>query len=173
LTACANRDIKAQEILYKRFHGYAMSIAMRYAHSEEEALEILNDSFLKIFRNIQKLDNHQSFTAWMKRIVINTAIDSCRKSKKFQKHESLENISESSVEITVLESMSAEDIMKIVQSLPGVLRIVFNLFVVEGYSHKEIAEKLEIAEGTSRAHLSIANRKLRQQLKILTEYSNE
>lgn len=149
-----------------------MNICLRYSKAEEEALEILNDGFLKVFQKIEKHDTERSFVAWFKRLMINTAIDHYRRNKRFYHHDELEQIRYIGNEAEIVSDLLAEDIMKVIQTLPDILRVVFNMYVIEGYAHKEIAKTLKIAEGTSRAHLSTANKMLREKLKKQYQFRN-
>jgi RNA polymerase sigma-70 factor (ECF subfamily) len=162
---CLKGNEKAMKIFYEHFHGFALSACMSYCENREDALEIMNDGFLKVFKNLNKIDNIESIKPWLRRIMINGAIDHYRKNIHKQSAELNENIAESNYgDESVYAKLSSEDIMKAIQSLPANYRVVFNLYAVEGYSHKEIGEMLSIAESTSRANLSLANGLLRQKL---------
>ena len=151
----------AQEKLYKHYYGFAMSIALRYCSSRENAKEVLNDSFLKVFLNIDNYNPDKNFEAWLKRIIVNTAIDRYRKEYKYNNEIPKENIYADSFEENIINNINAEDIIKIIQKLPESYRIVFNLYELEGYTHDEIAKELDINESTSRSILSRAKKKLR------------
>lgn len=138
-----------------------MSVALRYAHDEERAGEIYNDSFLKIFRNIRQFDPSRSFKTWLRRIIIHTVIDHYRKELKYQNHVQLNGHEEIYSYNDVLEKLSIDEIVDMIQTLPHILRIVFNMYELEGYSHDEIAKKLSIRSSTSRSCLTRAKRKLR------------
>lgn len=141
-----------------------MSICLRYSKTREEAVEIVNDGYVKIFTKIDKYTRGKSFKAWLRKIMVNSAIDYYR---KHEKHYHTVDISyakyESSYE-TVLEDLSAKEIMNAVQELPPSYRIVFNLFVIEGFKHKEIAAMLNISSGTSKSNLAVARSKLKRVL---------
>ena len=168
---CSRGDLKAQEHLYKKFYGYVLSISLRFSSSRDNALEIANDSFLKIFNNIGSFQAEKEFKAWVRRIVVNTAIDYYRKEKK--------NIAEISIDETfsefddesVLDKMNAEEIIKLINSLPMQYRYTFTLFEIEGFTHDEIAQQLGITPGTSRSNLTRAKKLLRQM--ILKHYEYE
>lgn len=167
INGCKKGRSKSQEELYKHFYGYAMSICLRYASNKEEAKEILNDSFLKVFSKLEQFDNKRSFRGWLRRIVINTAIDYYRRNEKHRGNYSIDDsfFEISETDENVIDKLSAEDIMKLVQSLPESYRMTFNLYEVEGYSHDEIGEKLNVPVGTSRSNLSRAKKQLRQMVK--------
>lgn len=161
IAGCKKGELKYQEMFYKHFYGYAMSACMRYAGNKEDALEIMHDGFVKIFNNLHKHNAGKSLTGWIRKIMVNTAIDHYRKNIKHQKLCDIEKAGELSDKISIYDKISAAEIVEMVQSLTPAYRIVFNLFAIEGYSHKEIAEKLQIAESTSRSNLFMANKKLR------------
>jgi RNA polymerase sigma-70 factor (ECF subfamily) len=154
----------AHELFYKRFYGYVMSIALRYSNHSEEAKEITNDSFVKAFQHLNRHDQQRSLKAWIRRIVVNTALDRLRKNKRELRQTDIQQTNIEAPDEGVLQQLSAEDIMRMVQSLSGPQRAVFNLFEIEGFSHEEIGEMLEIPVGTSKSHLARAKMKLRQMI---------
>ncbi|MCC5944758.1 MAG: sigma-70 family RNA polymerase sigma factor [Bernardetiaceae bacterium] len=152
-------------MLYKQYYGYAMSVCLRYSNHKEEAAEVLNDSFLKVFNKIHQYDPKKSFRGWLRRILINTSIDYYRRNEKHYYHSDVESAMAEEYDLNVLDKLSAEDIYKIIQKLPEIYRITFNLYEVEGYSHEEISQKLGVPAGTSRSNLSRAKQKLRELVK--------
>lgn len=154
----------AHELFYKRFYGYMMSIALRYSNHSEEAKEITNDSFVKVFQHLNRHDQQRSLKAWIRRIVVNTALDRLRKNKRELRKTDIQQTNIEAPEEGVLQQLSAEDIMRMVQSLSAAQRAVFNLFEIEGFSHEEIGAMLEIPVGTSKSHLARAKMKLRQMI---------
>lgn len=167
---CIQGKESAMKVFYEHFHSFAMSVCMGYADSREDALEMMNDGFLKIFKNLHKIENTETIKAWIRRVMVNTAIDYHRRSVKKQTTTLTENeVSQYYGDEDVYASLSSEEIIEAIQKLPQTYRTVFNLHVIEGYSHKEIGEQLHIAESTSRAHLSVANSLLR---KFLTKITN-
>ena len=164
IKACQTYDAKAQEQLYKKFYGYAMSISLRYATSREEASEVLNDSFLKVFQSVQKFDLEKPFKPWLSRIVVNTAISRFRKECKHQHAADIQDVDVENLDEDALDILSVEEIIQLLQKLPDLHRITFNMYELEGYSHKEIAEELGISEGTSRSNLSRAKSTLQKLL---------
>jgi RNA polymerase sigma-70 factor (ECF subfamily) len=163
---CLKGKESAMKKFYEHFHGYALSVCLSYCENRNDALEIMNDGFLKIFKNLDKIENIDRIKPWLRRIMVNVAIDHFRKNVKNQTSQLPENIIESNFgDVSVYAKLSSEDIMQAVQSLPTNYRLVFNLYAIEGYSHKEIGEMLKIAESTSRANLSLANGMLREKLK--------
>ena len=167
---CNEKDIRAQEQLYKLFYNYGMSIVVRYAHNLDLAGEIYNDGFLKVFNNIKYFNRKKSFKAWLRKILINTAIDCYRKEMKHSNQYEITTDEDCICSDSVVEKLNAEDIIKAIHELPHIYRIVFNLYEIEGYKHEEIAEKLKITKGTSRSCLSRAKSKLRKIIAIAYEF---
>jgi len=141
-----------------------MSICLIYSDNQEDAVEILNDGFMKIFKSIHKQKEPKALKSWLRRIMINTAIDHYRKNQKHRHHYDLDYVQHGSGEKEIYGNLAASEILALLQHLPTAYRTVFNLYVVEGYPHREIAEMLGISEGTSRANLSYANKELRKML---------
>lgn len=172
---CKNTNsIRAKEALYKHYYSYAMSISLRYAYSKNEAVMIINDSFMKVFDKIKSYDDSYSFKGWLRRIVINTAIDKYRRDKIHnEKTESvpLGNIIGNYED--AISKLTVEDIMSLLNDLSETQRLIFNLSEIEGYSHKEISKKLEIPVGTSRSYLYRAKSTLRELFKIKFGTSDE
>ncbi len=159
---CRKGDIRAQEKLYKTFYNYGMSIALRYSHNRYISGEIYNDSFIKVFKNLDKFNSNKNFKGWLRKIIIHTAIDNYRKELKHNNHDEL-NIHEKDFYYTdVIEKLNTDDIIRLIQSLPHLNRIVFNMYELEGYKHEEIAGILNISQSTSRSCLTRAKSKLRQ-----------
>ncbi len=160
ISACRQNNPKAQRALIKLFYGYVKSIALRYAGSSMPADEIINDSFLKVFNNLSKYDDSKPFKAWLRVITINTATDYYRKNKKDQMVDEPMNTSTPDCSEDQISRLSAEEILALIQQLSPAYRMVFSLYVIDGYSHKEIAEILGIKEGTSKSNLQDARHKL-------------
>ena len=142
------------------FLSYARNICFPYISNKEEAEEVINDGFLKIFNNLNKYDHSRPFKAWFKAIVINTAIDHYRKNIKNFDEVNIDYVDVEYTGADIVSKISADEILALVQKLPVSYRLVFNLYVVEGYSHREIADMLNIKEGTSKSNLRDARRKL-------------
>lgn len=163
---CLKGKESAMKKFYEHFHSFALSVCLSYCENRDDALEIMNDGFLKVFKSLDKVENIERIKPWLRRIMINVAIDHFRKNIKNQTTQLPENIVEPNFgDTSVYAKLSSEDIMEAVQSLPTNYRLVFNLYAVEGYSHKEIGEMLKMAESTSRANLSLANGLLREKLR--------
>jgi RNA polymerase sigma factor (sigma-70 family) len=150
------------------FYAYGMSITLRYAESRNEGAQILNDAFLKVFEHIGSYDTRRPFKPWFRRIVLNTAINHYHKTnrEKFRNHkEFTEEMSPEQESITT--GISYNELIGLVQKLSPGYRMVFNLYVIEGFTHEEIAEQLGIATGTSKSNLH----KAKQNLRVLLEKS--
>ncbi|MFN4006601.1 MAG: RNA polymerase sigma factor [Chitinophagaceae bacterium] len=160
---CANQR-KAQEQLYRHFYGFAMNIAMRYSRDEADAADIMSAAFIKVFKSIRNYDSNKgSLYAWIQRIVINEALDHIKGRSAFEAFE-LATVPEPAIDNKAIERMNAGEIMTMIQQLPPATHAVFVLYAVDGFNHREIAEKLGISEGTSKWHLSEARKQLQQQL---------
>jgi len=167
IKACIARERWAQRKLYEDFYGPLMGLCLRYANNQEDAMDILHDGYIKIFRHISRYQPGTSLIAWMRRIMVNTAIDYYRK-KTRRRTEDLEAAQGvASTDAGVVSNLSTEEILNCIQSLSPAYRSVFNLYVIEGYSHKEIGELLNITESTSRSNLVKARIKLREMLAVL------
>jgi RNA polymerase sigma factor (sigma-70 family) len=167
--ACALNKRESQKILYSSFYGYAMAICDRYANRQEDAAEILNDGFLKVFREIHHYhpayaDVVSSFKGWLRKIMVYTAIDHFRKHQKHQMVTQLDDVVYQPVTASedAVDKLSYEEIIRSVQELSPGYRTVFNLFVIEGFSHDEIASQLGISTGTSKSNLSKARKQLQK-----------
>lgn len=163
LAGCARGDLRCQKLLYKRYYGLAMHLCLRYAASREEAAELLNDGFMKVFTNLRNRTGG-SFEGWLRRIMVNTAIDHFRRRQQHKPTLDLlyaENRADGT-DADAIAQLSAAEIMGFVQQLTPVCRMVFNLFVVDGYSHLEIGEQLGISEGASKSNLHKARLKLQR-----------
>ena len=167
---CKKNSTKAQKVLYKTYHSSLLGICMRYGKSKAEAEDILHIGMMKIYKNIGSFSGNGSFEGWMKRIIVNTAVDNFRKNHKHYYHENIDDISESAdLSDEISDNLAAKDILKTIQQLPPGYRLVFNLYAIEGFSHKEIARKLGISESTSKTQLLKARLKLQKMLLSLNE----
>lgn len=165
LAGCFTGDRKAQKLLYQQFYGFAMTIALRYSRDDMDAADIMSQAFVKIFRSIKSYDpNKGSLHAWIKKIVINEGLDHIKSRGRFSENVEIETVTEPAIRNDVLEQMGADEIMKLVQKLPPATHAVFILYAVEGFTHREIAEKINISEGTSKWHLSEARKTLQKQI---------
>lgn len=164
LDSCRNGDRMSQDRLYKEFYAYAMGICLRYSRTSDEAIEILNDGFIKIFSKLHLYSTGLSFNGWLRKIMINSAIDYFRRNEKHYYSLDISHVQHESLSETALDNLSAQEIISSIQRLPPSYRMVFNLFVIEGYQHEEIANQLNITVGTSKSNLAIARNKLKKML---------
>ncbi|MFO7891738.1 MAG: RNA polymerase sigma factor [bacterium] len=161
IKGCKRGKIESQQKLYMHYYGYAMSICLRYSKNKETAEEVLNDSFLKVFTKIKKYDIAYSFKSWLRKIIINTAIDHYRENSKSAGSIDINTQKLHNCTNKAVENLELEDMLTLLRKLSDIHRMVFNLYEMEGYSHKEIAGLLGVAEGTSRSYLKRAKQKLR------------
>ena len=165
LEGCLANNRKAQEALYRQFYHFAMTIALRYARDEHDAADIMSHAFVKVFKSIRTFDSSKgSLHAWIKRIVVNEGLDHIKSRERFSQHVEIETAAEPEIANAALEQMGAEEIMTLIKKLPPATHAVFIMYAVEGYNHREIGERLNISEGTSKWHLSEARKTLQTQL---------
>jgi len=141
-----------------------MSVCLRYTQNEDEAIEVFNDSFMKVFGKLDTYDVEKSFQSWFRRILINTAINYYHKHEKHRQHHSLNNGLPLKEEDNAISQLSYQELIALIQRLSPVYQTVFNLFVIDGFSHEEIAEALQISVGASKSNLSRARANLRVML---------
>ena len=168
---CIKQNPIAQRKLYQQYHGFVKGICMRYTNKLEDCEEVLDDSFLKMFKNLERYNFEKPFKAWLRTIVVNTAIDYYRQSLRTPDSNTLEDYHHVSIDDHTLSQLSVEEILQVVQKLTPAYRTVFMMYVIDGYSHKEIAEALNITEGTSKSNLSKARLKLQELLQWM--YGND
>ena len=159
---CKKQDLKSQEQLYKLYANKLFAVSLKYSRNYEEAEDNLQDAFLTILKKIAQYKNKGSFEGWMKRIVINTALQRYRKQDVFQIIDE-ESIKEPEVEVKE-EELSLPFLLQIIQELPDRYRMVFNLYALDGFSHKEIAEMMNISTGTSKSNLARARKILKSKV---------
>lgn len=168
IALCIKHDRKAEYELYKHTYSYLMSICLRYTRDKDTASEVLNMGFLKILNNLEKYNLAIPFKVWVRKIMVNTLIDEYRKTKREKEHvtyvEEYYDSADYSDTNEALSKINCEQIYLLINELPGATKQVFNLFVIDGYSHKEIGDMLGISEGTSKWHLSTARQKLKEQI---------
>ena len=166
---CRKGSTRAQHKLFKYFYGTVISVCMRYAGSTDEAADMLNEGFLKVFSNLDKYENSGSFEAWLKRVVCNAALDYRRRYDKNVEFVDIDEIQEAHLSDynvnEAISKISSNEIVRLIQQLPPVTRMVFNMFLFEGYSHREIAQQLNITENTSAWHVNNARTRLKEELK--------
>lgn len=169
IKGCAGHDRRAQQLLYDKYSRFLLGICMRYAADKAEAEDILQDSFLKIFFNIKDFSGIGSFAGWLRKVAVNTAITHYHKNLKHRYHIDIEEYVSSETGISSFEEdfFTSDELVKVLNELPAGYRMVFNLYAVEGYKHKEIAELLGIDTNTSKSQYSRAKAVLRDKLEKL------
>jgi len=153
LAECIDNQPKAQKQLFDLLAPKMYSVCLRYAKDEDEAKDILQESFIKVFKNLTKFEHKGSFEGWVKRIFINTSIEFYRKNQKHNIVDSIDDVAERPIDSHTISILKTADLMKLVNRLPNGYRTVFNLFAIEGYSHDEISKLLKISENTSKSQL--------------------
>ncbi len=169
IEGCVAGKRSAQSALYRKYAAVMLAICLRYAQNHDEAEDIMQEAFMKIFQNISSYRNEGSFEGWMKRIMINHALNFYRKSRKLPFLEDIGSINESEIldkedQPALHALVSAEKLTALIQMLPPGYRMVFNMYVFEEYSHREISRELSISENTSKTQLLKARRMLRKKL---------
>ena len=169
IAGCIAGDRVMQEELYNRFAPKMYAVCLRYANNSDDAQDLLQEGFIKVYKNIHRFRAEGSFEGWIRRVFINSSIEHLRKkSAKLMTVSEKEEGTIEDTDISALDSMAEKDIIKLIQELSPGYRTVFNLYVIEGFAHKEIAEQLGISEGTSKSQLarakSILQKKVAQYL---------
>jgi len=163
ISGCKKGDRKAQERLYKNYYRAMITVCLRYTKNDEDAVEVLNNGFLKVFRSIQRYESSQaSLYTWIRTIVVNTCLDFIKQKQRIEKVNELNDDTEVHIAPEVISKMKTAELLNQVRRLAPATQAVFNLYAIEGYSHKEIARLLNISEGTSKWHLSEARKNLQQ-----------
>ncbi len=165
---CLERDRRCQRLLYEKYASLMLGVLMRYAGSRAEAEDILQEGFVKAFMNMKQYAGTGSFSGWLKSIMINTAITHFHRNKYLREQDPIDNVGEGNLkdhgEVSGLERLKEDDLLKVITGLPPGFRVVFNLYAIEGYKHHEIAEMLNIDEGTSKSQYSRARKLIRERL---------
>ena len=164
IRGCIKQDRKCQKMLYKAFYGFSMGICLRYAGNRDEAAEVMNQGFFKVFTHIERFDMSRPFKAWLGKIMMNASIDFYRANLKMAYTDDLDKAEEIGDRELADRNLNYNDLLTMVQQLPQAYRTVFNLFAIEGYSHEEIGEMLNINAGTSKSNLHKARQKLKQMI---------
>jgi len=164
IDACQKGDRKAQKIIYEKYSARMLGVCNRYVADEMQAEDIMITGFLRVFDKISQFKSEGSFEGWIRKIMVNEALGYLRRNKNLNLTIALDNVNYNTIENYDGTELEVEDLLKLVNQLPDGYRTVFNLYAIEGYSHKEIAEKLGILEGTSKSQLSRARNMLQQNL---------
>lgn len=162
---CLNENSKAQKALFDKFAPKMLSVCLRYMKNTEQAEDALQDGFIKVFRYLKSYENTGALEGWIRRIIVNTCLDELKKNKKLLLNVSVEEV-EYKLESNdfVQAQMMADDLLKLIQSMPEGYRVIFNMFAIEGYAHQEIATKLGISESTSKSQYLRARGYLRERI---------
>lgn len=158
INGCLKGDRRDQELLYRRYAARLYAVCLQYSGNDEEARDILQEGFIKIYENLVHYKFEGSFDGWVRRIMVNTALEKYRCKHNLYRVDDIDQIPEPNAEPDNEDyaGLEARDLMEIIRELPPRYRIVFNLFAIEGYSHKEISDIMSISEGTSKSNLSRA-----------------
>jgi RNA polymerase sigma-70 factor (ECF subfamily) len=159
--ACIQRDQKARKELYDLFSAQMYSVCMRYAQNKSQADDIFQDSFLTVFEKLGELKNSEALPGWVKTIFIRTALNFNKKEMKYTSIEFVSNTYDNYVDYDILDELSLKEITAHIQKLPVKSRMVFNLYVIEGYTHQEISDIMKISVGTSKSQLFDAKKALK------------
>jgi RNA polymerase sigma factor (sigma-70 family) len=164
IKGCIKQDARCQRMLFEAYAGKMMAVCLRYTGNQAEAEDVLQEGFIKIFRYIAQFKGEGSFEGWLRRIFVNTALRSCKK-KRISPVEISEQVDQQAmVETVALSALGETELLRLINALPEGYRLVFNLSVIEGYNHDEIAAMLDIQPATSRSQLVKARRMLQQQI---------
>jgi RNA polymerase sigma factor (sigma-70 family) len=167
IKGCQENNRRAQEQVYSMFYGAMMHLCLRYTKNEEDALEVLNNGFLKVFKKIDHYDpSKAALSTWIRTIIVNSAIDFIRVHRPPHVTLSPQYEEASPVENTAIQKIASGELLAMIRELPETTRLVFNLYVMEGFAHKEIASMLDMGESTSRWHLSEGRKFLKQHIQL-------
>jgi len=164
IDACIKGDRSAQKNLYDLFSKRMYVVCLRYTKSQQEAEDVMQDAFIKVFKNLKSYRGDSRFDYWIKRIVINTALNSQRKKLYMYPMVDINEVNSNVDHNKALSDFSFEELLKMIRELPVGCQTVFNLFAIEGYSHKEIADMLEVSEGTSKSQFARARKLLQEKI---------
>ena len=158
INGCLSGNRRDQELLYRRFAGKLYAVSLQYSGNDEEARDILQEGFIKIFANLGQYKNEGSFEGWMRRVIVNTALEKYRSKHNLYRVDDIDSIVELESEPynDDYAGLQAFDLLNLIRELPPKYRMVFTLYAIEGYSHKEVSSMMNISEGTSKSNLSRA-----------------
>ncbi len=165
IKGCIKGDPDSQEKLYRQFSAAMYGLCLQYASSEEDAQDILQDGFVKVFKKIEQVKEAKAFPGWIRRVMINTALERYRSQVVMQRIDEDPLLMNEQITDDVLDDLNAEALVMMIQELPPRYRMVFSLYAIEGYNHKEIGEMLSISDGTSKSNLSRARAILQEKVK--------
>lgn len=165
---CIEGDQRAQQKLFEMYAPKMMGVCLRYMKDHAQAEDVLQDGFVKVFTKLDKYTGNGSLEGWVRRIMVNTALDELRKTNKFKTNVSMDDVDyKVESDADALSSLLEEDLLKLIQEMPDGYKTVFNMFAIEGFSHKEIGEKLGVSENTSKSQYSRAKAYLRTKVEEL------
>ena len=168
IASCLKGERLAQKKLYDQYSGKMMGVCLRYANDRETAADLLQDGFVKVFTNLSSYTGAGSFEGWMRRVFVNCALEYIRKNDVMKESDDLDHAAELiEYSASALEELSAQELINVIQQLPTGFKAVFNLFAIEGYSHKEVSEMLQINESTSRSQYTRAKQMLQKKVNDL------
>jgi len=163
IKGCLKMDPIARKVLYDKYSSQMYSVCMRYTNSKDDANDIFQQSFYSVYKNLKQIRNPEALSGWVKRIFVNTALEIAKKNARYDDLDNIESVVDSSQNWNdALQNLSIDELTELIQELPGGTKMVFNLYAIEGYSHKEIAEQLKISVGTSKSQLFDARKKLKK-----------
>ncbi len=173
IKGCIREEKSYQQRLYKTYAGKMLVVCMRYTRNRQEAEDILQDGFIRIFDNIKKFAFNGSFEGWVRRIMINCALRNFRKSSYQREQIGIAEDYDIPTDAKIYDKLSEQELLKMIDELPQGYKMVFNLYAIEGYSHKEIANMMEMNEGTSRSQLNKARKHLQKKLIALKDIEDK
>jgi RNA polymerase sigma-70 factor (ECF subfamily) len=164
MDGCREKRRNSQKQLYEHYYAYGMSVSLRYTRNEQDAIEVLNDCFLKVFKHIKTFDTDKPFKPWFRRILINTALNHIKKNERIKLQDTMDNNMNLFSAEDIISRINYEELIEMVQNLSAAYKTVFNLYVIDGFKHEEIANMLGISVGTSKSNLFKAKAKLKEQI---------
>lgn len=164
IEGCARGDRRFQQALYERFAGGMYAVCCRYCTGQQEAEDVLQEAFIKVFEKVGDFRKESSLAWWIKRIVVNTALNANRSKLYLYPMVDVQDLNEASAQADGLQAYSHQELLEIIRALPDGCRVIFNLYAIEGYKHHEIADMLQISEGTSKSQYARARALLRERL---------
>jgi RNA polymerase sigma-70 factor (ECF subfamily) len=170
LQGCIRNDASAQKGLYDKFSRKMFGVCLRYASNREEAEDLLQEGFVKVFQNLSSFNSEGSFEGWIRRIMVNTALDFIRRQKLVWSDQEIEDDQLSGDD--TMEKLGVNELLKLINALPPGFRTVFNLYAIEGYQHKEIGQLLGISENTSKSQFARARTQLAKQIQEMNQKTN-
>lgn len=173
IAGCLRYNPEARKVLYDKYASQMYSVCLRYANSKEDANDIFQQAFYLVYKNLKQLKNPDALSGWVKRIFVNTALELVKKNAKYSNTEDFDEMNDSAQSWNdAIQKINTEEIGKLIQKLPEGCRMVFNLYAIEGFSHKEIAEQLGISVGTSKSQLFDARKTLKAAVINLESYNS-